>query len=103
HTVAGVCPTGADEVRRAAIRTGADEAFAGTSARGPWPDRRSDRRAWGRQVAPNLRIQNDCTERMPRPGGVLSLAWQGVGLSAGNRVAQRVFRDCSRGRRAQAA
>ena len=70
---------------------------------GPWSGRRRDGRARGGQVAPVLRVQGGRAKRMPGAGSLLGLARQGLGLPAGHRPAQELFRDRCRGRRAQTA
>ena len=63
---------------------------------GTRPDRRRDGRGRGRQVAAVLTSSRRLAIGMDGAGGVFGFARQGVGLSAGDRSAARLFRDQAR-------
>ena len=89
----------ADAVRRARARDGGDGRRAGAGQGGTRADRRGSWRGGRGQVAPDVRVQGHYPGRMQSAGGVLGLARQGVGLAAGDRAAEELFRDRRRGRR----
>ena len=82
---------GLDEVRGPRGGTGEMRA-RGIRQRGPWSNRRCDGRAGRWQVAAVFRVQGDCAGGMPGVGSLLGLARQGVRISAGDRLAQELFR-----------
>ena len=98
HAVAAFGRTRADQVRRARARDGGAEARRRAGQGGTRADRRGDGGAGRRQVAAVLRVQGDFAIGLDGAGDVLGLARQGVGLSAGDRSAAQLFRDCERGR-----
>jgi class 3 adenylate cyclase len=83
---------GADPLRRARTRDGGDGWRAGAGQGRTRADRCGSRRGGRGQVAPDVRVQGNYPGRMQSAGGVLGLARQGVGLAAGDRAAENLFR-----------